>query len=397
MTTASVELAMGSGKSHLNVQRAMVERAVDVCVRAGARRIGVFGAGRHTRRHLSAFGRAGELWVVVLDDDPDTIGEHLSGRAVAPACAAAELGIDTVVLSSDAHEAALWNAAEQFRLQGMRVVPVYGRVDEAGVYTESHDAAIVQDEHGSHGRLWSIDPAWLDARPDRPEDAFRFPYYRSLTQRRLEHLASLGLPVRGKSVLEVGAGVGELTSFFADRGCLVHATDAREENLEVLREAYRHMPQVRAWRMNADDPPGYVPRRYDIVFCYGLLYHLSAPDACLAYCAKTCAGQFILETVVDRGADESINPCQEDGVLVSQAYSGTGCRPTRAWVMARLREHFEHVYTTLSQPAHREFPTDWRTPGDPAVLSRAVFVASRTPLEQKSLTTSLPNVQTVHL
>ena len=53
--------------------------------------------------------------------------------------------------------------------------------------------------------------------------------------RRLEHLASLGLPLHGKKVLEVGAGIGDHSSFYLDRGCEMLITEARPENLEILR------------------------------------------------------------------------------------------------------------------------------------------------------------------
>jgi len=36
----------------------------------------------------------------------------------------------------------------------------------------------------------------------------------ALNQARLNHLATLDLPIDGKSVLEVGAGIGLLTGFF---------------------------------------------------------------------------------------------------------------------------------------------------------------------------------------
>jgi hypothetical protein len=51
------------------------------------------------------------------------------------------------------------------------------------------------------------------------EKQFLAPHYRRINARRLEHLIELGLPLQQRSVLELGAGVGELTSFFLDRGC----------------------------------------------------------------------------------------------------------------------------------------------------------------------------------
>ena len=57
--------------------------------------------------------------------------------------------------------------------------------------------------------------------------------------RRLEHLASLHLDLRHKSVLELGAGIGDHSSFYLDRGCRVTAVEPRPENVAVLRERQR--------------------------------------------------------------------------------------------------------------------------------------------------------------
>ena len=82
------------------------------------------------------------------------------------------------------------------------------------------------------------------------ETAFHYEGYLRLNQRRLEHLASLRLPIGGKTVLEVGAGVGDHTSFFIDRSCIVTATDGRASNIAILQKRY---PTVRSFtRLRVD-------------------------------------------------------------------------------------------------------------------------------------------------
>ena len=62
-------------------------------------------------------------------------------------------------------------------------------------------------------------------------EGFRSDHYQRHNRRRQEHLATLELPIAGRSVLEVGAGIGDHTAFFTDRGCRVTATDGRPELL----------------------------------------------------------------------------------------------------------------------------------------------------------------------
>jgi hypothetical protein len=48
-----------------------------------------------------------------------------------------------------------------------------------------------------------------------------------------------GLPLAGRRVLAVGAGVGHLSCFFLERGCEVVVTEARSENVVELRRRSR--------------------------------------------------------------------------------------------------------------------------------------------------------------
>ena len=68
----------------------------------------------------------------------------------------------------------------------------------------------------------------VDRKADREaEKSFRGGHYQRHNARRQEHLASLQLDLAGKRVLEVGAGIGDHTTFFLDRECTVVATEPR--------------------------------------------------------------------------------------------------------------------------------------------------------------------------
>lgn len=226
-----------------------------------------------------------------------------------------------------------------------------------------------------------------------PQHAFGSPHYQRHNQRRLEHLASLGLDVAGAAVLEVGAGIGDLTSFFLDRGCTVVATDARRRNLKMLRSRF---PSVRVEHLDLDHPNVEFDGKFDIVFCYGVLYHLGRPAAALEWIARVCKKMLLLETCVTFGDDELLNVCRESASNPTQSVSGWGCRPTRRYVRNELSRHFEYVYVPLTQPHHEEFPIDWtRRPPDSG-LTRAVFVASRQELGNPQLTQDIPTQQSRH-
>jgi hypothetical protein len=229
--------------------------------------------------------------------------------------------------------------------------------------------------------------------PLSPTDDFHSWEYLRHNARRQEHLTSLGLPLDGRTVLETGAGIGDHTTFFLDRGCTVTVTEPREENLAILR---RRFPSLDVVALDLDRPDPSFDVRAEVVYCYGTLYHVSEPAVALAFLAERTDDVLLLETWVSPHADEHVCIVDEVQSMPSQAISGHGSRPTRAWVMARLRDGFPHVYTTTTQPWHNEFPLDWSVDVDERFPTRAVFVASRQPLDNPVLTEEIPLRQTRH-
>ena len=232
---------------------------------------------------------------------------------------------------------------------------------------------------------------------------FKNPQYQRHNSRRLEHLASLGLSLIGKSVLELGAGVGDHATFFLDRDCTLVSIEPRPENCKIFADmmamlaaaGYTRTRRARLITGGVESLDRLVGGTFDIVFCYGLLYHLKNPEAMLATMASRCTDLLLLETCVSFGREESINSLNEPASDPTQAFDGNGCRPTRPWIFNRLQALFPYVYIPRTQPAHDEFPLDWTTPVQTAHYTRAIFVASRAALENPLLLTHLPDHQTV--
>jgi hypothetical protein len=102
----------------------------------------------------------------------------------------------------------------------------------------------------------------------------------------------------------------------------------------VLRQ---HYSGVEVQQLDLDYPDNSIVQTFDIVYCYGLLYHLKEPAKAIDFMSSRCKKMLLLETCVSFGEDESINPCPESPELLSQSFHGTGCRPTRPWVFNRLK------------------------------------------------------------
>ncbi|HBB34441.1 MAG TPA: class I SAM-dependent methyltransferase [Cyanobacteria bacterium UBA8803] len=226
-----------------------------------------------------------------------------------------------------------------------------------------------------------------------PLDVFHSTGYQRHNQRRLEHLASLGLEISGSNVLEVGAGIGDHTSFFLDRGCRVLSTEARQENLEILRIRY---PNIEVRHLDLDNPDPTLNELFDIVYCYGLLYHLQKPAEAIEFMSHHCHKILLMETCVSFGDEELIHSCLEPAEYPEYSISGYACRPTRKWVYNQLKQHFAFVYMPITQPNHEEFPIDWTSPASTQTFTRSIFIASRQQIINALLVEDIPMKQQHH-
>jgi SAM-dependent methyltransferase len=214
---------------------------------------------------------------------------------------------------------------------------------------------------------------------------FDSPQALALNEARMAHLESLGLELAGKRVLDVGAGVGHLAARLQKMGCSVLCVEGRPGNVESMRARY---PKLEGEVGNVETEPLSRFGDFDVVFSYGLLYHLENPLHSIRNMASVCKQLLLLESMVCdhelpiiRNEDESAD--------VNQALAGLACRPSPHYVVLALnRAGFPHVYAPLTPPEHEDFRFEWKNnldcsrDGHPL---RCVFVAARTELRNPHL------------
>ena len=244
------------------------------------------------------------------------------------------------------------------------------------------------------------------------------------------HLATLepAIALAGRSVIEVGAGIAQHTPWLLDHGCAVLSTDGRASNVAFMQrwmdagcarrqrvaEHESSRGSFASGILDLESPP---PRFHvaEVIYAYGVLYHLADPASALKWMARHASEMVLLSTCValDPGHDETLHALDEKK-LVGEAASvanqalSHGTRPTLAWLLRTLKLNFEYVYMPATPPRHREYVQDWegvaavggrgdteqssctvrRTDGvvfPPHGAARGVFVASHVALDEGDL------------
>ena len=218
---------------------------------------------------------------------------------------------------------------------------------------------------------------------------FLYPDAMAINQARQQHLASLDLDLDGKTVIEVGAGIGLHTDFFLDRDCEVTVTDGVSANVGEIK---RRHPVLRSFVLDLEDERSLQDLGvFDVIYCYGLLYHMSNPDSVLRRLGEICQGKILLELICSPSIEDTVIYV-DDPAGLNQSTVGRGCRPSRRWIINKLNEYFGHGYISAIQPDHPDFPTDWTVPTQ--YNTRAIFVGSKTALQNPLLVTDPLQLQT---
>lgn len=97
--------------------------------------------------------------------------------------------------------------------------------------------------------------------------------------------------VPGSKILDVGAGAGEYSLYFARKGYDVSALELSPANIESFRRKLAPSDKVDLVQGNAVDLSRYADESFDAVFLFGPLYHLHNEDdrqKCIAEAKRVC-------------------------------------------------------------------------------------------------------------
>lgn len=205
---------------------------------------------------------------------------------------------------------------------------------------------------------------------------FDEPHSQSYAQARMEFLReilpglkeALGL----RTALDVGCGVGYFSNLLHDLGFHTVGVDARSENVT---EASRRHPHIRFLPVNVEDPGVSQLGSFDLVLCFGLLYHLENPLLALRNISLVTGKLLLLESMRAPSGNPVLVICDEEPGD-DQSLKQIALYPSEAGIAKMLyRAGFRCAFRFVRFPEHEEFRTKFMRK-----RVRTLLAASRVPV-----------------
>jgi len=180
-----------------------------------------------------------------------------------------------------------------------------------------------------------------------------------------------------KTAVDAGCGVGFFSCLLEENGFHVTGFDARPENVE---EARRRYPAISFETGNVESADVTNLGQFDLVVCFGLLYHLENPFQALRNMYALAKDALLLESMCvpdERPCLVLRDECRDD----DQGLNYVAFYPSEsALTKMCYKAGFPYVYRFVWLPEHEDFHTSHHSK-----RRRTVLLAAKTPHDTPAL------------
>ena len=175
------------------------------------------------------------------------------------------------------------------------------------------------------------------------------------------------------TALDVGCGLGFFAELLEESGLKVSGFDGREVNIQ---EARRRYPQIPFETRDIEDSEVTRLGTFDLVLCFGLLYHLESPLRAIRH-LKALAGRVLFLESMCFPSDQPLVLLREEPNSDDQSLTDLAFYASEECIIKMMyRAGFAFVYRTSAMPDHDDF----RTTVDHE-RRRTVLVGTQEPLD----------------
>jgi SAM-dependent methyltransferase len=202
-----------------------------------------------------------------------------------------------------------------------------------------------------------------------PLEIFNNKEYQQADIVRFDNFNLLNIDFNGKTILELGSGIGNHTDFIlSKKPKKIVSIEGQLCNFDILKTKFKDNKKVHTIHHNLELPYPFLSDYFDWVYNYGLLYHLKNPFESIDYLKNLAHSNMILETCIEFNGEENN---LEEGNTPSQALNRIGSRPNKDILFEKLKTIYQNVYYPL-QPKHEWF--DIYNEQNDASLKRVVII-----------------------
>lgn len=185
-------------------------------------------------------------------------------------------------------------------------------------------------------------------------------------------------PLALRSAIDIGCGLGHFSSSLSSLGLRVVGVDARQKNVD---EARRRHPDIEFHVLDAEQVFTSRFGQFDLVLCFGLLYHLENPFRVIRNLAGLSTKLALIEGVV-YPSSEPIMALLDENELNDQGLHHLAFYPSEACLAKMLfRAGFLNCFLLDPMPDHPFFQ-----PQSNSFRMRSMLAASTIALPSKLLT-----------
>ena len=154
------------------------------------------------------------------------------------------------------------------------------------------------------------------------------------------------------TALDLGCGVGHFSAALKEGGFAVTAADARAENIAEAKSRY---PGIDFRVADAEDPSISAWGKFDLVLCFGLLYHLENPLRATRNLYRLTEKVLLLGSIVV-AEEEPFLLLMDEPPGEDQSLRTVSCYPSEgAIIKMAYRAGFPQVYRFRELPDHDDF------------------------------------------